>query len=116
MSMVVNLHKNKYGIVPHFDVYIGRMVEHHPVFTKNSKWCNPGYSLEDYELYILDCIDKTPEYYDLNELKGMVMGCWCITTNEIEPLVCHGQVLLKILIQKFGMVVIKQLKKENVMF
>lgn len=101
-TSVVDIHK-KNGERPEFDIYIGRKVRY-TEFTKDSKWCNPRLTLEEYELYIRDCIDKFPEYYDLNELKGKRLGCWCITTSEIpdkiEDMVCHGQVLMKLIREK----------------
>ena len=30
----------------------------------------------------------------LREIKGKRLGCWCIETDQISPIVCHGQVLL----------------------
>ncbi|MGQ4874585.1 MAG: DUF4326 domain-containing protein [Promethearchaeia archaeon] len=94
-TIVVDIHKRK-GKRPKYDIYIGRKVRN-TEFTKDSIWANPRLTLEEYELYILDCIDKYPEIYDLNELKGKRLGCWCITTDKIYPLRCHGQVLLKIM-------------------
>jgi len=103
ITSVVNIHK-KNGKRPKYDIYIGRKLKpfmDREGITFNSKWRNPYLSLEEYELYIRDCIDKTPEYYDLNELKGKRLGCWCITTSEVYPMKCHGQVLLKLIREAF---------------
>jgi hypothetical protein len=35
-------------------------------------------------------------YWNLSELTGMQLGCWCITTDSWENPVCHGQVLMKL--------------------
>ena len=95
MSCVIDIHKIK-GIRPDFDVYIGRDIRFHKEFTIPSKWCNPRLTLEEYELYIRHCIKEDPDFYDLNELKGKRLGCWCITTDKLIPLKCHGQILMKL--------------------
>tara|TARA_B100001057_G_scaffold440967_1_gene475248 strand:- start:295 stop:663 length:369 start_codon:yes stop_codon:yes gene_type:complete len=67
---------------------------------KDSKWCNPfkigkiytrESCLEAYEEYILKKIENEPEIYNLEELKGKNLGCWC------HPEACHGDILKKIL-------------------
>jgi len=45
-------------------------------------------------------IKNDPKYYNLDELEGKILGCWCITTNKLEPLKCHGQILMKLLREK----------------
>lgn len=35
-------------------------------------------------------------HWDLAELTGMRLGCWCITTDSWENPVCHGQILMKL--------------------
>ena len=66
----------------------------------DSKWCNPfkigkKYTrescLEAYEEYILKKIEDEPEIYNLEELKGKNLGCWC------HPEACHGDILKKLL-------------------
>lgn len=99
MSSVVDVHK-KNGITPHFDVYIGRKVRFVD-WTWDSKWGNPRLILKEYELYIKHSIKETPEYFNLDRLKGKKLGCWCITTDKLEPLKCHGQVLMKLIKEKF---------------
>ena len=96
MSMVVDIHK-KNGIRPEFDVYIGRRIQYHKEFTRDSKWANRSPTLAAYE----DTIRITDRLWNaLDELKGKRLGCWCITTDKIEPLRCHGQVLMKLLREK----------------
>ena len=95
MTEVIDIHKIK-GKRPEFDVYIGRATRN-TEFKQDSKWSNPRLTLNEYERYIKHNIDFTPEYMDLNELKGKRLGCWCVTTKEIEPLRCHGQVLMKLI-------------------
>lgn len=79
-----------------FDVYIGRP----------SKWGNPythliGYkdtihveTVEEavtlYEQWILERIEAEPEKYDLDELRGKVLGCYC------KPGICHGDILARL--------------------
>jgi len=88
---VVDIHK-KNGITPEFDIYIGRKVKWVD-WTYDSKWANHFYTdLEGYEKHVrMDLWDN------LEELRGKKLGCWCITTSEIYPIQCHGQILLKLL-------------------
>jgi len=98
-TTVVNIHKIR-GITPEFDVYIGREIRDHrtgEVRYEASPWANPHLSLPEYEIYINRKIREDPVIYDLRELAGKRLGCWCINTNKILPLVCHGQVLLKLI-------------------
>lgn len=105
---VVNIHKVK-GKRPAFDVYIGRALQY-TEFTQNSIWHNPyrrshyfsdedfhKHCLEDYESFIRIAIASKPEKYNLESLRGKRLGCWCVTTDQIYPLKCHGQILLKLL-------------------
>lgn len=106
MTEVVNIHKIR-GIRPHFDVYIGRSIKFHNENTidlkkywfKDSKWANPNLSLENYEIYIRIKIKNNPDYYNIEDLRGKKLGCWCITTDKIYPIICHGQIILKILFE-----------------
>ena len=94
MSSVVDIHKKK-GIRPHFDVYIGRRVQR-VGWTYDSKWGNYHYkNLKLYEAHV-----RTLLMDDLEELRGQILGCWCITTDKIEPLKCHGQILMKLVKEK----------------
>lgn len=103
-TSVVDIHKKK-GIRPKFDVYIGRRITRQNKATedlkeywkKGSKWQNPYDNAEKYEPYIRKKIKDNPNYYNIKELIGKKLGDWCINTDRIEPLVCHGQVLLKII-------------------
>ena len=92
MSSVVDVHKKK-GKRPHYDVYIGRAVRY-TGFIIDSKWSNPSFFNKDLEFY--ERFIRKNFYNDLHELQGKVLGCWCVTTDELEPLVCHGQVLMKL--------------------
>lgn len=94
---VVNIHKIN-GKRPDFDIYIGRTVQY-TEFTANSIWANPylvnhytnpADCLVDYERYIKKKIEDQPGIYDLNELTGKRLGCWC------KPGPCHGDILVKI--------------------
>jgi len=94
MSHVVDIHK-KNGIRPSFDIYIGRRVRF-TEFTHDSKWANHFYAdLAGYEKHIREHL-----WNDLDELEGKVLGCWCAFMAQEEPLVCHGQILMKLLREK----------------
>lgn len=88
-TRVVNLRVEPY------DVYIGRP----------SKWGNPYTHLHRkdtinvsspeeavqlYEEWIKERIQAEPEKYDLDELRGKVLGCYC------RPAICHGDVLARL--------------------
>ena len=101
MSRVVNIHLLN-GMRPAFDVYIGRRVRFHSVFTEDSKWANHyGRTLDSLEKYE-EHIRKTPDLWNaLDELDDKVLGCWCIDTNsEGPPFYCHGQVLIRLVREK----------------
>lgn len=94
------------------NVYIGRSgvvfvkTEHGKErFPKiKSKWANPykistkGYtresSLQSYETYIRSKIKEDPKTYNLSELKGKTLGCWC------KPEKCHGDILKKLCLEQ----------------
>lgn len=76
-----------------YDVYIGRP----------SKWGNPFSHLPNsIAKYRTDTREAAIEYYekwlrertellfDLHEVAGKVLGCWC------HPQSCHGEVLIKL--------------------
>lgn len=94
MSQVVDIHK-KNGVRAHFDVYIGRRIQYHEEFVEDSKWRNRSSTLQDYEQWVRDTL-----WDDLNELKGKVLGCWCVNTTEYHPLRCHGQILMRLVREK----------------
>ena len=96
MSMVIDIHMRK-GVRAEFDIYIGRLVRWVD-FTSNTKWGNYwGRDLEKYEQMARIHLGD-----DLEELEGKRLGCWCITTDEIEPVKCHGQILMKLLREAQG--------------
>ena len=106
-TSVVDIHKVK-GVRPEYDVYIGRalkpFMDKEGEFTKDSKWAN-YYTFKEYgenalKFYEIDfrvIIERHSESYDLSELKGKRLGCWCITTDSYENPVCHGQILMKLI-------------------
>ncbi len=81
-----------------YDVYIGRP----------SKWGNPfrvgvhaprGECIELYKDWIVRG-DGRHLLRQLGELEGKVLGCFCAPeggATSHDPLVCHGQILLKLL-------------------
>jgi hypothetical protein len=80
-------------------VYIGRNMSYYVPGATASIWANPftvkkhGLSgcLEAYRKYI----NETPALLNqLDQLKGMTLGCWC------APNPCHGDVLRSLLEEK----------------
>ena len=79
-------------------IYIGQDMTHYVAGTTASKWRNPFHvkkygidsCLELYELYIRNSV----LYEQLDELRGMQLGCWC------HPTKCHGDILIKLLNEK----------------
>lgn len=80
-----------------------------PMFEVYARWLVSNVSTKDMMLSIK--YDNTALYHffknaiirwgagswDLNELTGKRLGCWCITTGSCEPpLTCHGQILMKL--------------------
>jgi len=66
----------------------------------NSKWANPfkvnkdgsrEECIEKYREYIIKKINENPEEYNIEELRGKTLGCWC------KPEKCHGDVLIELL-------------------
>lgn len=94
MSMVVDIHKRRKRS-PDYDIYIGRKVRYHPLYREDSKWANRFTTLELYEAHVRQNL-----WDDLDELKGKVLGCWCVTTSDFYPVRCHGQVLMRLLKEK----------------
>ncbi len=103
MGRVVHVRKDRY------DVYIGRGCG------PSSKWGNPyrigdphpetgrpiarGEGITLFKEWIVRG-DGRRLLRDLGELEGKTLACWCAPTGgvtEHDPLVCHGQVLLKLL-------------------
>jgi len=95
--VVVDLHKIK-GLRPHYTVYIGRKMEG-TEFTKDSPWANI-YPVEKYGIHSLELYEKYARkrlMKHINDLENQVLGCWCLDTDSCEePLLCHGQVLIKL--------------------
>ena len=81
------------------NIYIGRNMEFYVPGATSSKWRNPfsikkygrDECLEKYKEYILKKINENPEIYNLNEINGKNLGCWCAP----EP--CHGNILIEII-------------------
>ena len=102
ITTIVDLHKPKNR--NNYDIYIGRAVKG-TEFTKDSKWGNFNgllYKREDsiklFEIRIRKLIKFNSKKYNIEELRNKRLACWCCDTdNFIEPLKCHGQILLRIL-------------------
>lgn len=99
---------NKDGIsvvVQDCDVYIGRRCTMSGWDLPDSKWANPfpakKYGVEQcltlYRNYIMTRIESDPITYDLRELCGKTLGCWCGTGRDVQ---CHGNVLIDIMRKK----------------
>lgn len=82
------LNKKKANL-PDGAVYVGRP----------SKWGNPfkigkhgtrEEVIDKYRVRITACISNNPHVYDLTELKGKDLVCWC------HPQPCHADVLLEL--------------------
>ncbi len=86
------------------NVYIGRagvvFIDGRRFPPRASVWANPfkiqaTVSRHDviakYEAYIRECIQRAPEQYNIEALRGKRLGCWC------HPEPCHGDVLLRLL-------------------
>ena len=96
LPSVVDIHK-KNGRCKHFDVYIGRRIQYHKEFVRDSKWANRFYDrLDLYEKHV-----RINLWDDLEELNGKVLGCWCVNSDKIHPIKCHGQVLMKLFKEQF---------------
>ncbi len=97
------------------NVYIGRkgivFIRGERFPKENSIWANPfkvgrdgniGSCLAQFEAHIRKKIENENLNEQLKTLNGRNMGCWCVSKmvhcNEVGiPMVCHGQVLLKLL-------------------
>jgi hypothetical protein len=82
--------------MPENTVYVGRP----------TKWGNPykvsfgilpEHSIEAYEIWITTNIKMNPWKYDLNELKGKDLACFCPILNKNKIYTpCHADVLIKL--------------------
>jgi len=103
---IVRLKRSKGKIIQGCDVYIGRAINMGGWNFSGSKWANPfkvkevGSVHRACELY-LDYIIKSDLFHQIPELKGKILGCWCVEekrksfNKEIEWL-CHGCVLIEL--------------------
>jgi len=89
------LDPNNVYVGRHGRIFIDKEIFHYP----GSKWANPyplkkytlDESLELYRDYITSKIEGDPNY-NLSELRGKNMGCWCDHKDR-----CHVDVLLSLL-------------------
>ena len=100
------------------NIYIGRgrivflpvdgVTQRYPL--QDSIWANPykkslNISSEEillkYEIYIRELIENNKLLPQLLELKGKNLYCWCVKKPiycfEEHPIICHGQILMKII-------------------
>jgi hypothetical protein len=93
MPKVLNLKDTNYK-VPHNAIYVGRAMPRYNL--PASRWANPfktgkdGTREEVIEMYRKMITDPINDVYDLTELKGHDLICWC------SPLPCHADVLLEL--------------------
>lgn len=84
------------------DVYIGRHMRWRPELG-HSKWANPmsvkkagsrELAIEFYRHHITRAMRENPEVYNLSELHGKRLACWCAPKDGFRgQLLCHGQIL-----------------------
>jgi hypothetical protein len=105
LGMIVrDLHSIK-GVFPPVDKYVGREVRDyktHEIRYARSKWANPfplkvwgPNALFFYGLWILSKMIEDPVIYDLRELFGHNLDCWCVRQKWYTPGSCHGFALLR---------------------
>ena len=115
MSTVISVRKkelNKKGYKDFQDwiknpnhIYIGRNMNFYVPGTFKSKWSNP-YTVKKYgldkclELYEKYICSKPELMNSLHELENKVLGCWCHDNTTIGKIVCHGDILIKLLKEK----------------
>ncbi|MHB1910116.1 MAG: DUF4326 domain-containing protein [Nitrososphaerales archaeon] len=98
---VAELRKQGYRDLLHWledpnHIYIGRNMVYYVPGSERSKWCN-NYTVKKYgreeclKLY-KEHVIKSGLIKDIEELRGMTMGCWC---SVEEP--CHGKILIELL-------------------
>lgn len=96
----VKVQRKQGKLVHEFDTYIGRACNQGGHSLQASKWHNPfsvtKYGREKavsmYREYIQGRIEMDPVTYDLSELVGKRLGCWC-NVGEL----CHGQILIQLI-------------------
>jgi len=78
-------------------LYIGRNMSFYVPGTHSSKWRNifplKKYTLEE-SLALYEAHVRENLWDDLDELRGMSLGCWC------KPNPCHGDVLIRLYREK----------------
>lgn len=80
-------------------VYIGRDMTHYVPGAKASKWANP-FTIKKYgidkclEMYHQYLLNNPQLLSSLNELRGKVLGCWCVEPDNYK---CHGLILKKLI-------------------
>eukprot|EP01061_Rhynchopus_euleeides_P001841 TRINITY_DN1135_c0_g1_i4.p1 TRINITY_DN1135_c0_g1~~TRINITY_DN1135_c0_g1_i4.p1 ORF type:complete len:149 (+),score=43.60 TRINITY_DN1135_c0_g1_i4:156-602(+) len=108
MAGVVNVRKNMlvksgYRDLAHWvedpsHVYIGRDMTRYVPGAVGSKWGNPfpakKHGREESIRLYAEHIQKSG--YDLSELRGKVLGCWC------KPEPCHGDTLMRLVREMDG--------------
>ena len=73
-------------------VYVGRP----------TKWGNPFVThpvdrIGAYKMYIQAMIGMNPRKWNLDELRGKDLACWCPLSDEgEEPYPCHADILLEL--------------------
>ena len=95
-AKVVRIRRDKPGaLVQGCDVYIGRKVTNGRWNLAPTMWNNLyGDSPEGLLKYEQHIRDSARHWHRLDDLEGMLLGCWC------SPSACHGDVLARLLEEK----------------
>ena len=97
MTKLINLHhKDKYGNLPNFDIYIGRKGMGFDGYFGNPieiKYCkNRNECIEKYKDYFYKRIESDLIFKErIISLKNKVLSCFCV------PSPCHGMVIIEYL-------------------
>lgn len=103
---VVKMRRTKDKIIQDCDIYIGRANNMGGWNLPQSKWANTfkvkevGSVHKACELY-LEKIIESDLFHDIPELKGKILGCWCVDPKMISNAkpngwLCHGCVLAEL--------------------
>jgi hypothetical protein len=112
-TTVVRIRRRDGKIVAPCDIYIGRAMTQGGWNLKTSKWANP-FTLAQYKGDRAACLAAYRTHVEarpdlmmaLEELRGHVLGCWCVEPKchtcraaygTCSHLQCHGEVLIQLM-------------------
>lgn len=106
-----------HGMTPAFDLYMGREIRDYTtgeIRYTASKWANEDKDdLIVFEQKARAKVARDPQKYNLRELIGKRLACWCMNLPVVVPvqfplpLKCHVQVWLKLLWEQIQTGIIK---------